>query len=149
SADSADAFVVDDPHAITLSISGFINFIDPDPNDPHHVEIVDEPPAPNWGHMTLTNVSEPILGGGGPGADGQVQWTYTLDESLVRPFGIGGGRGADHFTFKIFDSHGGVVQKSVTVFISATDEAPIAQAPPLTVIDVSAGGAIGKAGTVV
>lgn len=142
STDTTWAVVWDNPAVTTLYTNGFLSFVDPDPNDSHHVEVF--PAAGNWGHLTWTLLDAPPNGG-----QGQIQWSYSLDESLVRPYDIGEGRGGDIFTFRVYDSTGAFDERSIVVNIIATDEAPVIQGPNSFVVDVSAGGAIDRAGTVI
>ncbi|HZL31902.1 MAG TPA: FecR domain-containing protein [Pseudolabrys sp.] len=113
----------------SLSTHGAFNFSDVDLTDSHTVSVIgfasDTSKAPGFtvpggglGTFTPTIVEAP----GGSG-QGQVAWTFTVDNAAVQ--GLNGDqRVSEVYTVQIDDGHGGVVTQGVTIVIGGTPDAP-------------------------
>jgi VCBS repeat-containing protein len=141
-ADAFPASVLDDPSVSSLHTNGFLDFTDPDSNDPHHVQLFADPA--NWGTLNGSLASDTPSSGG----QGQVQWQYAVDESKARPL-AGGESHIDHFLFRIFDSHGDFANKQVNVSVSGGDEPPVIEGSSNITVHASAGGPINLAGSII
>jgi VCBS repeat-containing protein len=112
-----------------LSTHGAFNFSDADLTDTHTVSVAgfasDTSMAPGFtvpagglGIFTPTIVDP--LGGSG---QGQVAWTFTVDNAAVQ--GLNGDqRVSEVYTVRIDDGHGGVVTQDVTIVIGGMPDAP-------------------------
>ncbi|MDI1345454.1 MAG: nidogen-like domain-containing protein, partial [Pseudolabrys sp.] len=113
----------------TLSTHGAFNFSDVDLTDTHTASVIgfasDTSKAPGFtvpggelGTFTPTIIESP----GGSG-QGQVAWTFTVDNAAVQ--GLNGGQSVSEiYTVQISDGHGGVVAQDVTIVIGGTSDAP-------------------------
>lgn len=101
-----------------LQTTGTFTFMDVDRLDTHTVSIA----TPAQG--TLGTLSASVTTDSTSGATGVVTWTYSVPASAVEYLAIGQTK-AETFTVNLVDGHtGGTVQKTVTVTIAGTNDAP-------------------------
>ena len=114
----------------TLTTTGAINFSDVDLNDVHTVTSVTYTGGGDQlGILTLVKAVDST----GSGTGGQFVWTYTADPQTVRTALVGAGihDKIETFDVVISDGHGGMINQTVSITLTATNQAPVAAAVTL------------------
>lgn len=100
-----------------LTATGSIAFTDADLTDTHTVGSVSSPGA--LGTLTPSIATDTT----GTGTGGSVAWSYNVASSAVEYLAAGQTK-VETFTFNVLDGKGGVVQRTVTVTLTGTNDAP-------------------------
>lgn len=109
----------------TLTTTGTINFSDVDLSDVHTVtSVVYTGGGDQLGTLTLVKAADTT----GTGTGGQYIWTYTADPQTVSNALVGGGAHDKLETFDVVisDGHGGTINETVSVSLTASNFAPVA-----------------------
>jgi VCBS repeat-containing protein len=107
----------------TLASAGSFSFSDADTTAVHTVSAAPSSPG------TLGTLAVALHGDStGDGTGGAVNWTYTVDDSAVESLGEGETK-VETFTVTLADQHGGTAQKTITVTIHGTNDAPVVTGP--------------------
>ncbi len=109
-----------------LTDSGAIAFTDVDLTDIH--TITTAPVGSTLGTLTALKNTDTT----GTGSGGQLTWTYTVAASAVEYLAAGQTK-LEQFTVTVNDGHGGVVDRTVNVTITGTNDVPLAVSDSLTV----------------
>jgi VCBS repeat-containing protein len=102
-----------------LTDSGTIAFSDVDLTDVHSVGAVTAS-AGALGTLTASVTTDTT----GSGAGGVISWSYSVAAAAVEYLAAGQTK-IETFTFTLNDGHGGLVERTVTVTITGTNDAPV------------------------
>lgn len=106
--------------AVQVTDSGAIGFSDVDLADAHVVSAA--PIGTTVGTLTAVKTSDTT----GTGTGGQVDWTYTADNTKLESLAQGETK-YDRFDITVDDHHGGVATRQVEVSIVGVNDAPVAK----------------------
>ncbi|MFZ4859517.1 MAG: beta strand repeat-containing protein, partial [Desulfuromonadaceae bacterium] len=109
-----------------LTNSGTISFTDANLTDIHRLSVV----TPSFGALgTLSAIKTADTTGTGIG--GLITWRYTVAASAVEYLAAGQTK-VETFSFDLLDGNGGVVNRTVTVTITGTNDAPVVAVTDVT-----------------
>ena len=108
-----------------LTDSGSLAFADVDLSDVHTIAAM--PVGATLGTLSVSKDADTT----GSGAGGALTWTYSVADSTVE-FLAAGQTKLEQFTVSVNDGHGGVAQRTVSVTVTGTNDAPVIGTANLT-----------------
>ncbi|OCW56502.1 tandem-95 repeat protein [Hoeflea olei] len=103
-----------------LTDSGTISFSDVDLSDTHSINPTIVSSANALGTLTASVTQDTT----GTGTGGEITWNYSVAASAVEYLGANDTK-VETFTLTLEDGHGGTVERTVTVTIQGTNDAPV------------------------
>ncbi|WP_210183553.1 VCBS domain-containing protein, partial [Hoeflea olei] len=110
-----------------LTDSGTISFTDVDLTDTHSINPTIVSSANALGTLTASVTQDTT----GTGTGGEITWNYSVAASAVEYLGANDTK-VETFTLTLDDGHGGTVERTVTVTIQGTNDAPVVASADVT-----------------